>query len=609
MKATDILAGIILATAMVSCEFPLEEENNVEVQRPPDTVMINLSLVPVGDTILITGPTTLSYNINTYNLTMYIAVFSLIDRTWELENPVGSFYVDPHLWSNGYYPLTLAVYTNSGSGSLADHVGAEGYLAEKQWTIMINKTEPVDTSDVIHKPILTYSITKDKFLKVTWQKCVSDDFDNYQIECTSSHFIFYHEIAEAKDSFYIDTCYVGDSVSYRVCINTKPSIGTSIWSDPLVVNEPFPTMEIEQFGLDSLRIVWNKSKFKCRYSLFYSKNYEFIVSMDTIRSIVVDHPGFPDDVSFTLFTVPFYALSEQDPYTCSDLKNYGSMPDAPGNSRYFAFNVIDDILYTSTSNNFEAYSGSDLNLLNSNYISFLGNCGQVTSMLNTTQIATISSENIYIFQDQFLTTPKVIPFQNWEDWIDHFFLADNGILTVTKFKTEEVSVIDVNQETILYTSLIENYPSSDPRGRITASSDGKYFACVSESGANIYEILTDSLKEIYSDNRAYRSACFNPNSPDQLVLTLLGNDEIEIRHCPDFSLYSSIYLFPVTIRNFDPKTGYMLVHDFYRFYVFDIETEELLFSMNSNDYESVLLGNRLFSPSGHTFDISNYLKK
>ncbi len=134
-----ISSVLVLLLLLFSCEYNIQEEYILDIEKPDDIHRFDLSLFPNEDTIPIFSEINLFYDINTFGLEIYKSEFSLADKIWQLSNITsGSITIDPDLFLAGFDTLVLKLYTNSGTGSLADEVGAESYYVEKKWKVLID---------------------------------------------------------------------------------------------------------------------------------------------------------------------------------------------------------------------------------------------------------------------------------------------------------------------------------------------------------------------------------------------------------------------------------------------------------------------------------------
>ena len=193
---------LLLCLLFQGCEYQSEKDNFVNVEPPPSTHNMFLSLSSSSDTIRIYGPTVLTYDINTFGLKFLGGFFSLGDRQWEVKSDTGRISISPEDFSAGKYQLVLNAFTNSGSGSVADFFGGEGYNAVKNWPMVIDASVGAAI-----KPSL--SVTGDGYFKVSWPKCEQYNFVSYEVKGSLNFNHFSKVYTNADITSYIDSSFVG----------------------------------------------------------------------------------------------------------------------------------------------------------------------------------------------------------------------------------------------------------------------------------------------------------------------------------------------------------------------------------------------------------------
>ena len=176
-----LVSVMLLSGWLTSCEYELHEvPMNDQVKPPNDGPPIVINLNDYHDTIKIGGSTSFNYSISgTKNkiLAVEISMDGIILHQYVADNHQSfSFVLDPIDLPNGQYSLSISVITSSGTGSIAEKLGAEGYLYELDWPIVIDKTEPSGE----------YAISFEKMhgpegVKLTWTPFNHVNFANYVV--------------------------------------------------------------------------------------------------------------------------------------------------------------------------------------------------------------------------------------------------------------------------------------------------------------------------------------------------------------------------------------------------------------------------------------------
>ncbi|MBG0860795.1 MAG: hypothetical protein IQL11_14935 [Bacteroidales bacterium] len=580
------------------CEYDLHKENFRDIQQPDETHQFDLNLSSEQDTIKVFNTTVFNYNINTYGLTMLEGDFSLGGNHWSIFSKQGSFTVSPDDYSAGYDTLSLVIFTGSGSGSLADLAGVEGYMVEKRWLMLIDgRSAPQIT--------LSSSITEEGYLKISWPQCDQYNFHSYEISGPA----FTKTVNDPACIFYVDSSYIGGSASYRVntrvLTNNQLSLGKI-----LTMNDPFPTLQFTDLGLDSLKIFWNRSKYKCRYKLErIDTNPDSTLLESSVDTFcIMLQPGLAMRAQYRLYTYPFYLNSSNTGYIKNDVQYHVLGQRIAGNWPYYGYNHLDRALYTNTYDYMECYDISSMTKLNSVTLHNLIYQGNYSCPTNSTKVATISSENIYVFTDKNLQSPVIIPHNLGFNDIDHFYLTDNDLIAI--LTPVRYMLIRTGDNKRMATINIDDYPVYSKWACMSTSKDGRYACIVTYNGLKLYNIEDTVVTNVYSDARSYRSVLFDINDPSRLMLTLNDDNILEIRNAADFELVKSIGLPTAQVlRNIDPESGYLLLKDRGNAYIVDLNTSEVVLKvrMHENEYMPQLYGNRLFTVYGYTLDISQYL--
>ncbi|WP_157637704.1 hypothetical protein [Flexithrix dorotheae] len=592
----------VLFTILFSCEYELEKEFFNEVQKPEAFKEFDLSLIPDQDTIKLFVPTSLKYDVNTSGYEMIQGYIIFNGNKHDLYYTNGSFHISPEKLNPGTYNFKIEIFVRSGTGSVADYAGGEGYLIEKEWIILIDgRSSP--------KLDIFTSITEDGYMKVSWEKNEQINFDSYELLINyTSKKIFSHP----DSTFYIDSSFYGGTRTYIISSKVSNSNREGA-TNSITVDEPFPTLYYSEIGLDSVRVYWDKSKFNCKYSLIrygFGKSEQFLESsFDT--SIVVPQIFIGKENRFILKVTPDY---QKDP---SDLENQ----DIYGNYNYgekltgyrFAFYVYDPnnkVVYTKSDiYDIEAYDISSMSLLNSVSNNDFGHLKAISANKESGKVAAAGYYKFHVYDGKDLN--EINTFDNPKgSYLDYFNLINDSLIALSHDKQYiQYNLYDENE---IASIDIDNYPreNNDRFGFIATSSNGRYTCMATENGINIYKIENGVVDSIYSDTRAYHSVMFNEENPEEVFLTLKNDPILEKRNVLDFSLLnkSNLPTGAISFRNEDPETGYLLMADKEYLYILDeAKSNVLLKIMSDNEINSKLYGSKIFSTSGYYLDIAKYL--
>lgn len=600
LRLIKTTAFFFLILALGSCEYNLKEENFVEIEPPTEILYFDLDLIPAGDTIKIFDKTNLNFSFNTGGLEVLASILTLRDRRWEFLSNSGSITIDPQNNMYAQDTLTLSIYLKSGTGSIADHSGMEGYFLEKKW-LVIQDSRPAP------KIIPTKRINEDGFLIIEWPKCDRYNFVQYEVGGSNPYGIFNEEITDANKNYYIDSLYVGGDYHISVSCRLKNS---HTWGEPLKFSVEPPQLFIKELGYDSLSISWSKSPFNAKYRLEISASN--ILYFDSKEDTVCTIPqiGFGQFKRFELCTRSIFQKWQDPSYygQVASYKDYSLGKRIIGANRpEFAYNVYEKVLYSNEYNHLKCFDIKDYSLENTVDLNQLIYAGEYSCPTNSSKIAVTTGTNIYIFEDKNLNSPKIINYKEWgDDGLDHFLLTDNDIIAFAAKDTYKQ--IDINTMKTIVSLTIADYPVYSRWACITTSQDARYLCSVTRNGIELFHTVDGKTNEIYTDTRNYRSAYFNPFNPDQLYLTLNEERGIEIRNPKDFSLINRIDIpAEMVIRNIDPETLHLLVTDYVHLFIIDTITHKILLKVPCDEAKSWLYNSNLFTNTGFGLNVSEDL--
>ncbi|NVO11510.1 MAG: hypothetical protein HXX16_16225 [Bacteroidales bacterium] len=588
---------LLLLFAISGCDYELEKENYSNISPPDQTHTFELSLNPQTDTIKIFQRTYFTYNINTNGLKIQSGWFTLAGKKWGASSSTGGFGISPQEFKPGYDTLTLELTTNSGTGSIADIIRAEGYKVRHKWLVLIdNRPAP--------KLIPTKSVTKDGFLKLSWSKCDQYNFSRYTYEYMNNFKIVNKNVYNRDSTFIVDSSFVGGDISFRVSCVVKADDGQCTWGDFYRTFDSVPQIKVKEMGLDSLRLYWKRSPYHCKYWVEYSG-----LPGTTDTSMTIASPGFVGTVDYHLYVYP-YKSSQATPQDQMTRVFYRLGKGITPQFSYYGYNQLDKAVYADSYDNALCLNVSDAVEQGEVSLKNLLYQGLFACPTNSTKVAALTSEKIYVFPDKSLQNPVIIPYPCWAVSIDHFYLCDNNIIAIAK--PNKYELIKASDGSIFGSINIDDYPYYSKWACITTSKDCKYFCVATYNGLYLYSIASDgTITKIFTDSRSYRSAYFDTADPSKLMLTLGGSKTLEVRNVPDFSLIKT-YNMETTlqvIQNVDPESGLLLITDYKMLYIYSLAKEQLLLKLKTNDYMTRLYNQRLYARNGYFLDISKYLSR
>jgi hypothetical protein len=601
LKNIFFISAILLL--FTSCEYELSGEFNRDIAKPVPTHPFSLDLNPKTDTVYIVGNMSLNYNFNNDNLNIINIKFELNGKTINdnITAHSGTIQINGKDLTTGEYKLKATLITHSGTNSIADGLGAEGYIATKEWTVIVDHPYITD----IPKPV--FSKTADGFLKISWEKCNVRSFQYYSLGTPSNRKF---KIYDRNTTSFVDSLYIPNGMQMADISFTYYSEYGMLGTNQAVttIAESLPDIKFEKKGVDSVRIYWKRATYNVRYELFTDNHYAYKPTVPLFKnytdsSVIVEQSGF-EWINYKLKISSFI----QPPGETVLTRTGNSAVFYQGRSFNYglnelAYNFMDKILYLSA--NTSTYRHNIEKMSYDKYI--VCNLGTYKNSCptNSGKVAIITPTDISIYSDKELSTKVSMSFQRKPDY---FILCDNDIVVMSS-STNGLEYVNVAENRILSSKLLDSYSSANTWSCTSTTIDARYSCVVSTTGVSVFEFANSQLTTKYTDTHAYRSCLFDKTNPYLIVLTSSGSSELEIRNITDFSLVKTIQMIAnnIVLCNIDPETGYLLATDFTRVYFINIQTGKTVYSMRCTNKKPRLFKGKLISNDGNYIDINSKL--
>ncbi len=603
----NLLAFLLKTLLLIGCDYHFSDEHVSNLQPPTDFMELELNFLNSGDTIELFSPQTIVYNFTTLRDKFLYGWFYMGNKEWELSSESGFIQVSPDDFPPGYNVLKLQIYFKSGSGSMADQVGAEVYLVEHSWVFLSdNRPTPVLA--------LSHHTNENGFLTLTWTPHENYNFNSYRLQRNGYNIPSFNKTFQHRDSLtFVDSCFFAGHVSYTIRAISKGSAGTGGTDEnsSVELNLEKPVMQIKIISPDSIHISWNRHHYNALYNLRFDSSVEddsYIIYASSDTSAVAPLPLFGWPSHFILSSYPAYCCDHFSGSNFTDIQ-----PAHPGerlvnssNARY-AYNINENVVYTiNNQNKLISFDMESLDTISQYLISDYAGSPPLSTSINSATIAAIGRNYFYIFQDSNLVNPEEIYFSNNMNHAVFLKLTENGY--IANLHSGHLMLFDISSGQMVAYQLVPSAPGI----RCDISVDASFTAFHSNPfGLWIYHNNNYSFEETLVNNLPYSSCLFHPTMPDKIFLVPLLGNILELRSLPDFSLLQSWQLpfIGMNIGNIDPYTGYMLLfHSNERQIVLlNLETNEIVLSLRSRDRSPRFYKFRMFSEKGYTFDVSKFI--
>lgn len=245
---------LIFPIFFFSCEFQPSEIPETFVEEPSDdapTLVVEVN--PDMDTLkLATDVWTEFKLISPQTKVQWVKIYFDENVVYDFEynsQSLPRFFIALGNYSIGMHEFTVQAFTSSNSGSIADKVGAEGYLYQVVWPVYINyNVQPlVNVLDVQYK---------NGAAEVKWEKYDYYGFEYYQLNkfSVTEGNSMTQKIIKPGHNYFFDRTYIeGEFASYSVALN-------GLYFSNYYFDYPIATPSIENLGNNSIRISWNKTE-------------------------------------------------------------------------------------------------------------------------------------------------------------------------------------------------------------------------------------------------------------------------------------------------------------------------------------------------------------
>ncbi len=211
---------IHLKIILISCSYKFEEPTYIEVEEPRLEALDSIVFADTINSLYIYQPTQIFFDIDLLELETYELSLKIDGKTESLViDGENIFYViDPKDFDHGDHTATLGSITSTNSGSLADKVGSEVFILEKEFKFFIDLVPPekieIDSSAILNGVLNLYWNLPEK---INYQKLILKSapvISNGNFSYSAGKYI---EL-EKFDSTFIDIDYNGLKIKYRVDI-------------------------------------------------------------------------------------------------------------------------------------------------------------------------------------------------------------------------------------------------------------------------------------------------------------------------------------------------------------------------------------------------------
>jgi len=595
----SILIGLI--PLIYSCTYSPGGENFVDVDQnttPPQVQ--NLTLDLNDDTLHVWTKSRYNFNLVSDNQPIVGVIITLNGEQHVYDKTSGYIDIDPAAFHEGMYPMEMKVYTTSGTGSLADVTGNEGFLFTKEWVVVFENPKAPNLK-------LTSSI-ENGFIKFSWDKFNSSFFHAYKLSIDNKGINDRYAVAfyNSDSTLFIDSLYVGGQINVTLTTefyDLNRDIHTA------VVNYTYDYPVDIQFAenLDSLTISWTPNPFQCQtyYSLGDAISKVLVPSGNsyTIPATGLGEPLLHridfEPLKSTIWGKTTHYLYERHTLGTEDGLQFTDMLYKPDMNSYF---LKDPMFVREVDENFQTAGNYDFPYDYNN---------------NPTLTFSKDNQSLYAIVNQKRMRFSTSDMKVLEELPNG--LGDNATIQVMKNLNDTIFLVGYDGRFCLLNiqndSIIsDSGPLGSIRGnsyyRFAISSDGHYAAFCNDLGLHICEVVDNQQIIVqYEDSGNDISCLFNLRKPNELLVNAM--DGIYVMDCSTGQTIRNLNQFVANPINFDPVTNNLLLVSYSqkKIFVYDYDNDVVKLELNhhANPWDFRLLNNYIFFNSGYHLAITDYV--
>lgn len=562
MKHSFIAITVLLFLAFTSCEYEpkgLFDRHLNQNTKAPDIETVELDLSEDQDTI------DLMYNRVYFNFKSSDQKIKLVN--FYLDDSIvgtvksGKGYYDFYGWPiyEGTHKLKMEILASSGTGSIADSLGAEGFVfTSKEWVVRMKQTEYSNVT----------TTAENGFLKLRWTTYLDKTFE----------YIVYRndkEIGRTVKCEFIDSSYVGEGGNYYIKYQYEkngPTAGLEYVRLPNEMDFTFKADASNNYTID-----WSKFKYYAAIgsvSIYSSKGYYDYFKIQEVKNPEQMRATIPtsDFGLLKLYKIKFTPKYHNTVYDPSQTENSPFISARKFYMVGYHSPIFEDFLHLSKTE--FLYHTSRYDYENTSYADTL-----FRYSISENKIKARTRYNPYNYQwsgdhyDNITVTP------DGKNYLAHAGFTGTVIFgSSSDFKSYKIiNVSDVNNGTraipvsnigtgilqdgykkYLYdfknVKLLGTLDNAIAYDDMAISPNGNYFIFKGWSSFDLYSYSNNTITKVksYYTGPTINYAHFFPGDPDKIVCWSKDSKKIDIISCPDLTV----------IKSFDVDENYILDIDY-----------------------------------------------
>ena len=292
-KVVLILLFILFTS---SCEFEPTGKYVAPVTEPTEVPPLDIDLNITIDTIYMYWPISINFHVDAGTAKIADVLYYIDNVPLEASFENNTYTIRLKFNESGTHSFKISIITKTGSGSMADILGMEGFeYTSKTWTLIY---DPVEVSKN-----MTY-IYEDEGLRFSWKRCNYFGFKKYRLYERSTGYGYI-----LTDTSFLNTNYVGQESDYDLFAVDNEN--NSYWWGSCSVTRNLPVLKFTEIN-KQLALIWNSTRYSqniAEYQLWVDDGpaWRLLSSLpnsDTMLILNTDDILYGKLVQFSLFCVP-----------------------------------------------------------------------------------------------------------------------------------------------------------------------------------------------------------------------------------------------------------------------------------------------------------------
>lgn len=574
----------LIIAILCSCIYTPDENTWKEIEQI-NTAEFFLNLNDFTDTIPYTRVSPIAYEFDIGSREFYLIEVQIGEYVFELKNISGIINKDLSYLEDGFHPMKIDIYTNSGTNSLADKSGNEVLYASFEYTLQISLGPPIALS-------ITAFENDDGLLKISWEKFKNIGFYRYDLYRKGYQDHLVSRIDKISQNYCYDSSFVGGTGNYYVLARTTNGQGAK---GPIsTIEDEMPT--ITDFELQNPNDMLNKPYYKinwtkCNYYRAFNMyllsangcnvpSRTLIYNIDS-TSLYTNVPNFGYPILLKLTTLPHNRdyLEEFSTIAITHLE-LGEQSDYSWDIRDTYYQPTTNTIYRVYRDSIDEIGIKILAYKNDQEIASRNLPGNTGLAVNDQNVMIATQKDIQYLDPVSLNTIEtyslsalgiaesyVLDMKSTNDRI-HLLSVGNNRRDVSKYH-----LVDLNNNNI-----IESYNKTDTIYQFELSKDAKHLMI----NNHLYTIIDGNLALIGSIPHAWSEKVLSFYGTNTLVS--IHNHIIRQINCTDLTVISE-YPIDKQITRYKPfpDQGKIIFNSSCRFYIYSITDNDIEYNISYNN--------------------------